>query len=237
MKKNRDQPIDQHNDSGISPELLRARQRRVESRGRASRAFSRAADRRRIVPATIVGSLVLVGVGVTDAAVQHTIPPTTSTTVPPTTTPPPAPSVDAAQLNAVAKSLAADQAALAALQNEAANAGSPSTGSGASSTPSNSGSAAASTVKIPGGVSVSIPSVSNSNGSTSQQTATTTAPATGSSPATTTPAASNTGASSSASTPTTVAAAPVTTTTAPPPSTTTTTAPATHGTTGASGAG
>ena len=116
-KKDHDHSSDARVDSTLSPELLRARARRAEHRGRGSRAFSRAADRRRIVPATIVGSLVLVGVGVTDAAVQRTIPPTTTpTTLPETTTTTVASSADAAELQAVARSLTADQSALAALQ-------------------------------------------------------------------------------------------------------------------------
>ncbi len=71
----------------VPAELAAAHQRRTTARNRIARSLGRAADRRRVVPSAIIGTLVMVGVGIADASVVHTLPATPPTTLPPTTLP------------------------------------------------------------------------------------------------------------------------------------------------------
>jgi hypothetical protein len=107
-------------DAAVPPELVAASDRRAEHRRRTLRSLGHASTRRRLTSAAIVSALAMLGVGVADAGVQHTLPPTT-------TTGPTAPGSTSAgsaygSLRRVALALSADRQALAQLQAATRNA-------------------------------------------------------------------------------------------------------------------
>lgn len=225
----------------VSPMLKRATERRNQARVKVARSIIRAADRRRIVPVTVVSTLVLVGVGLADASVQSTIPPPTPPpTLPPATVPPT--TISTAKLNeanselaAVANVLASDQSSLARLQQaaERSAASAASVGSAVSfATPASAtGRIKIGAIRTPGGAVVAPGGSSGSSASASSNSS-----SAGGLP--TPPPSSSASQSGAAAAPSSPAA------TTPAPTTTTVTAttvvaapPATQATTGASSAG
>jgi len=102
------------NDEVLPDELLRARDRVARHRAQVARKIGRGRYRRRVLPAAIVGSTLLVTAGLADRFVQSTLPRTVVGATSTTTAPAPAPT-NAAALARVTQTLAADQRAIAAL--------------------------------------------------------------------------------------------------------------------------
>lgn len=105
-------------EAGLPDELLAARQRVVSQQAQANRKLARARARRRVLPVTLIGSLVLAGAGLADRFVSSTV----HTSATPAAASPPGPTADLETLSQVSQDLAADQQSIAALSQSAAQA-------------------------------------------------------------------------------------------------------------------
>ncbi|MDA8285571.1 MAG: hypothetical protein M0Z42_20235 [Actinomycetota bacterium] len=105
-------------EAGLPDELLAARQRVASQQAQANRKLARARARRRVLPVTLIGSVVLAGAGLADRFVSSTV--HTSST--PAAASPPGPTADLETLSQVSQDLAADQQSIAALSQSAAQA-------------------------------------------------------------------------------------------------------------------